>query len=206
MKKSTYIILATVTILASSCVLDKKPLDIISDGVVWEDEDLVNAYLTELYYTNTVAVNETPYPFPENTEWLGPGMGWAFINEIADEATCLWRYNTEMVQGWKSGGITASNPPVHLEWWDQGYKLIRRATIFLDKLQDSKKLDTSFVKTRSAEARFLRAFTYFALVKRYGGVPLITRVQQITDPDDELYPDRNKEQEIYDFPFSLVIS
>lgn len=205
MKKTLYnIFLATATVLASSCtsILDKKPLDIISDGVVWEDESLINSYLTQLYYYNTTAVNETAYTFADVGDWLGPGMGWAFINEIADEAVCLWRYNTEAVIGWKAGGINAANPPVNLEWWDQGYKQIRQCTYFLDNISKSKKLSASFIKTRSAEARFLRAFAYFALVKRYGGVPLITKVQQITDDEKILYPARNKEQEIYDYILS----
>lgn len=200
MKKTIYIILLAVSLLASSCVLDKKPLDMISDGVVWGDKDLVNSYLTELYYSNCVAVNETPYVFPE--VWWGPGMGWAFINEIADESVCLWKFNTEMVPGWKAGGITASSPAVHLEWWDQGYQQIRRATIFLENIQGSKELGSSFIKEKAAEARFLRAFSYFALVKRYGGVPLIDEVQQITDSEEILYPARNTEKEIYDFILS----
>jgi hypothetical protein len=40
------------------------------------------------------------------------------------------------------------------------------------------------------------------LVKRYGGVPLITKVQNLNDPKEELYPARNKESEIYDFIIS----
>lgn len=54
-------------------------------------------------------------------------------------------------------------------------------------------------KTRTAEARFLRAFSYFAMVKRYGGVPLITNAQSIDDPDEELFRARDKEETIYDY-------
>ena len=50
-----------------------------------------------------------------------------------------------------------------------------------------------------AEARFLRAYNYFAMVKRYGGVPLITVPQALDESWEELYPSRNSEQEVYDF-------
>ena len=43
---------------------------------------------------------------------------------------------------------------------------------------------------------------YFSMVKRYGGVPLITKVQATTDPVEELYPRRNSEEEIYNFVLS----
>lgn len=50
-----------------------------------------------------------------------------------------------------------------------------------------------------AEARFIRAFHYFNLVKRLGGVPLITEVQEYDDDLTALQVPRNKEDEIWDF-------
>lgn len=37
------------------------------------------------------------------------------------------------------------------------------------------------------------------MVKRYGGVPLITVPQALDESWEELYPSRNSEQEVYDF-------
>jgi hypothetical protein len=121
---------------------------------------------------------------------------------MADEGVCLWNFHTDMVKGWKAGGISATNVPIYLEWWDNGYRLIRDANYFMEKLSASTTLDKSFIKKRMAEARFIRAFNYFALVKRYGGVPLITKTQKVDDPKEELYPMRDKEKEIYDFIIS----
>ena len=53
-----------------------------------------------------------------------------------------------------------------------------------------------------AEARFLRAFNYFAMVKRYGAVPLITVLQNMDDPKEELYVKRTPEKDVYDFILS----
>jgi hypothetical protein len=46
---------------------------------------------------------------------------------------------------------------------------------------------------------FLRAYCYFALVKRYGGVPIILVPQNPdTTPQEELFPSRNTEKQVYD--------
>ena len=205
MKKTSFIIIASLAILSSACeVLDKKPLNIINDGFVWEDQSLIDAYLANMYYSNCVAVNETPVTFDwtEENFWKGPGCGWAFINEMADEGVCLWNFHTDMVKTWKSGAISASNVPIYLDWWDNGYKLIREANYFMESLSKSEGLDEAYISQRMAEARFIRAFNYFALVKRYGGVPLITKTQSLDDPKEILYPMRDKEQAIYDFILS----
>ena len=67
---------------------------------------------------------------------------------------------------------------------------------FIDNIEDS---PASNAPVRKAEARFLRAFNYFAMVKRYGGVPIITKETSIDAPDEEMYPKRSTEQESYDF-------
>lgn len=204
MKNRLCIIMASTAVLLSSCILDKQPLDIINDSFVWEDQDLVNAYLANMYWSNCVAVNEMPVTFDWTDEnfWKGPGCGWAFINEIADEGVCLWNFHTDVVKTWKAGGISASNVPVYLDWWDNAYRLIRDVNYFMENLSQSKTLEATFINHRMAEARFIRAFNYFAMVKRYGGVPLITKTQSTDDPQDELYPMRKREQDIYDFILS----
>ena len=57
----------------------------------------------------------------------------------------------------------------------------------------------SKAKSFQAEARFLRAFNYFAMVKRYGGVPLITKETPLDAPEADVYPPRNKEKDCWDF-------
>ena len=50
-----------------------------------------------------------------------------------------------------------------------------------------------------AEARYMRAYTYFVLVTRMGGVPMLTEVQEYTNEPLSLARPRNTEAEIYDF-------
>lgn len=69
--------------------------------------------------------------------------------------------------------------------WGKNYEGIRKVNVFLSKIDDvplPKKsnalgTDEAILNTRErmkGEARFLRAFFYFELVKRYGGVPVTT--------------------------------
>jgi hypothetical protein len=45
----------------------------------------------------------------------------------------------------------------------------------------------------------MRAYSYFTMAKRYGGVPIILEAQDPnTTPEDEYFPARNTEQEVYD--------
>lgn len=59
--------------------------------------------------------------------------------------------------------------------WNDYYKIVARANLFLDKIQDLEFSDSDKVDIKAtfmAEARFLRAFAYFDLVRYYGRVPV----------------------------------
>lgn len=196
MKKIWYILLIALTInTACEDVLDKEPLGIISDAVVWNDETLINGYLTEIYGEMVFFVNDlygnsmyTPQFLAKN--WFDMCMT---IN-ICDEATDAWVYS-----GLKYNELTDAGGMYEL--WP--YDLIRRQNVFLQQMEQSN-VSAEFKKQKIAEVRFLRAFTYFSMVKRYGGVPLILKAQNLTDSEDELYPKRNKEVEVYNFVDSEI--
>src|SRR5690606_13256836 len=95
---------------------------------------------------------------------------------------------------YKLGGLNVGGGL--MEWW--GYSAIRKMNEFLERAPSSGYGEDVRIK-RIAEVRFLRAFSYFAMAKRYGGVPLITKVQSLTDSEESLLPIRNKEVEIYNF-------
>ena len=80
-------------------------------------------------------------------------------------------YNTGDAAIYKAGGLSIGGGL--LEWWDHAYVIIRKLNEFLQRLPSSP-IDENLKDQRMAEARFLRAFNYFAMVKRYGAVPLIT--------------------------------
>lgn len=197
MKKYTllFIILGIGIFLACNKeVLNKKPLNIISDNDVWKDPALVNAYLTQIYYDMPWLGNDC------SGNGLGGDAAWNFsdINDVSDESFPQWRdWNPSGAFKYKYGNLNINGGL--LDWW--GYGTIREINQFIQNIPNSA-LNDNVKKSVLAEGRFLRAFCYFALVKRYGGVPLITSVQSESDPQDSLYPARATEQSVYDFIIS----
>jgi starch-binding outer membrane protein, SusD/RagB family len=102
---------------------------------------------------------------------------------------------TSTVQKFNNGSWNAVDNPENV--WGTFYRGIRKANQFLvssDSVNlDQYRLDPSastqaVYKTRlddikrwKYEARFLRAYFYFELVKRYGGVPILTKALSIDD-------------------------
>ena len=79
--------------------------------------------------------------------------------------------------------------------WSEYYKTIRKANIFINNIDvvpykatyvNAKGETQPLNKTLKAEARFIRAYSYFELVKRYGGVPLLGDVVHELGDDMEL--------------------
>ena len=79
----------TLVLLGSSCsddVLDKKPLDIISDATVWNDASLTEQYLTECYAEVGPYLDQS-YLFDNTQVVLQENV----MLGIADEADSRWK-------------------------------------------------------------------------------------------------------------------
>ncbi|WP_455667340.1 RagB/SusD family nutrient uptake outer membrane protein [Phocaeicola sp.] len=80
-----------------------------------------------------------------------------------------------------------------------GYKLIRDINYFLETLPSYESyFSTEQVNTWKGEALFARGFAYFALAKRYGGVPLVNTVLKYPEQSiDDLKVPRSSEEAVY---------
>ncbi len=87
--------------------------------------------------------------------------------------------------------------------WDYtGIRYINRFLEIIDELKAGNKLTDADYKQLYGEAYFLRAWTYYSMVKRYGGVPIIKEVQQLPDNIADVMVPRSTEKETWDFVFS----
>jgi len=78
--------------------------------------------------------------------------------------------------------------------WNKGFAGIYRANLVLQKLEEAEGFSETFTNRTAAEAKFLRAFYYFDLVRLFGDVPLLTTVLS----GDEIYEQtRASKSEIY---------
>ncbi|KAA3439797.1 RagB/SusD family nutrient uptake outer membrane protein [Rufibacter hautae] len=80
-------------------------------------------------------------------------------------------------------------------YWTGQYQGINLANRVLDNVPGIT-MDENLKTRLLAEAKFLRAYHYFNLVRTFGGVPIMSRVP--VDPE-ELNPARNTREEVYAF-------
>ncbi len=185
MKKLIYILTSGLfLVMACQDPFDLTRKDIISEELVFEDENLVNAFLNDLYGRAQFETLGGQSNYNQN-----------LINSFGGEARNFAPWQEPF--GQVIGPVFNEQGAGILNYWP--YQLIREINDFVAKIAESATLDQDFVGVRSAEARFIRAFTYFEMVKRYGGVPLVTKALPITASDDDLFVPRNSEKEVYDF-------
>ena len=192
MKNLKYPFILILFLHATSCedILDKQPLDTISDNLVWNDRQLIESYVADLYF-------ETD--FMERRTVQQTGVSYAMIGSMGGEGRSFGGHH----QPYRSATtpIQASGANVSLDYWK--YNNIRNANYALEQLESRSSLDQAFIDQRSLEIRYLRAYMYFQMVIRYGGVPLITKVQGVeTGEAGTAFVPRDSEQDIYDFIIS----
>ena len=166
--------LVLLSLVLGSCkkdILDIVPLDRVAETAVWTDEALVRAYHTELY-------NSIPH-----------GFGIHMYSKLADEAynsvpngqgPFIYQRNTYNPDN-IGGGNNADNNYIY--YWNRGYQYIRKITTFLEKMAAPDAVQISNKARLIAEAKFLRAFIYFNLIERYGGVPIVTKTYSLGEKE-----------------------
>lgn len=149
------------------------PLDILTTDQVFESKSTITAYLATLY--NNLPVQDFRY------------RGWgADLANYTDESLASSATETTAIPNGTAFGI-----------WP--YQWIRAINDLIDKTPTAKLSDKEKGEL-IGEAKFLRAFYYFGLVKLHGGVPIIKVVQKFTgDNMKDLQVPRNTEKEVYDF-------
>jgi len=105
------------------------------------------------------------------------------INEMATDDN--WSGNTIQprpdITGIAAYNVFAGSLYFNL-FWQNHYLGVTRANIALDFIPDVD-MDENLKTRLLAEARFLRAFFYFDLVRSFGGVPIITSYDELFESD-----------------------
>jgi hypothetical protein len=83
-------------------------------------------------------------------------------------------------------------------YWREGWKLIRDANRLIDNLPNYiGKIEGA--ENWIAEAKFIRAYVYFTMTKRYGGLPVLEHVQDFDPEFENLNVARSSCKDTYDF-------
>lgn len=109
-----------------------------------------------------------------------------YENHVGFDADCL---SDDIIKGhgtdfadynsFNTGQLLASNAAVKGLWSDY-YQGITRANLVLEKVPNGSAVSEAKKNQVTGEAYFLRAYFYFQLVQRYGGVPLVLTTEEST--------------------------
>lgn len=178
-------------VLITSCDdgLDLEPLDRITANDLFSDPEGVKLYLADLY--DRSPIEDLTY-FPISKGGFNYNPGDPNNTGVTSAMLTQWAQHSE------------SNRMVNgdvLNWWNDAFSLIRDVNLFFEIIP-TLEVSEEEKQLLAGEASFIRAFAYFGLVKRYGGVPIFTEPQVFEGDIEVLKVPRNTEEETWDFIMS----
>lgn len=177
------IVTVSAAALISSCQkLDMPPTNIFTPEIIFGSEAGVKSFLATIY--RGLPIEDFKYR-PDQGFKLGANDWENF-------------YNSASVTGEEVGPFGGMDIGGGFGYWPYGD--IRNVNTLIEQLPAySSKLGDAKVKALLGEAHFLRAYFYFGLAKRYGGVPIVTKAQDPGAPLESLQVHRDKEEATWDF-------
>lgn len=183
MKTINKLIMISAIALVSSCQkLDMPPTNIFTPEIIFGSEAGVNSFLATIY--RKLPVEDFKYR-PDQGFKMGANDWENF-------------YNSASVTGEEVGPFGGMDIGGGFGYWP--YDDIRNVNTLIEDLPKYKdKLGEAKANEILGEAHFLRAYYYFGLAKRYGGIPIVTKSQDPGAPLESLQVHRDKEEAVWDF-------
>lgn len=181
----------TIAVILSSCKknLEEHPFSTQAIDQVFNSETGLKEATLGIYQTYTEVWETTWYRFgaaETGQRYAAPGQFgdgfFNFYNEFTNTPT---------------SGANAQLDAI----WAQDYKIISRANIVIANASTAVS-DSSVANIYIAEARALRGFAYFDLVRNFGGVPIIEEQISSLEQTDLIYASRATPEACY----NLIIS
>lgn len=169
MKNIYYIILLTIVCGFTSCdYLDQKPENLKDEEQIWSTRADAEAYLYNIYGYISQATDATVY--------LG----------FADESSCSMI--GVPVRNMIKGNWGPSNNADPFNNWSRGFEGIRKSLIFeknIGRIPDEI-LSQELKKQYVAEAKFLRGWYYWTILRMFGPFPIFEDLMSTTDDFDKI--------------------
>ena len=167
MKKLYLIASILVLFTGISCkkVLDLKPTGSFSSDNVWKDPALIQVFVNQIYKESVFAFKDGGFGWGSQTDELYSNFNWCSENTYA--------------LGQETPDNQSSSFPLNysstLNYWTTLYSTIQKTNLFFQNVGQADTVGKGqAVNNLKGEVHFLRALCYFELLKRFGGVPLIT--------------------------------
>ncbi len=178
--------MATAMLASCADILDKKPLTEISDNDLWSDPALVQSFVNSRY--NQVGCNAAE----------------SMQSSIVDETELCWLRSCEVhnfarVSPTDLGRMNGAWYGWDNRSWSTKWTNISNCNIFFERVDNVTFADESVKTKLMGQVRFIRAFEYWDLIARWGGVPIITKSFTINDQAEIVDQKRNSYKECIDF-------
>ena len=167
-------------------ILDNTPLTEISENDIWNDPALVEAYV--------------------NARYNHVGHGWTETMEssVVDETAHTASRGCEPInQGYVSASDLGRMNGAWYGWdyraWSTEWEQIANCNIFFERIGQVPFEDESYRNQMIGEVRFIRVLTYWDLIRRWGGLPIITKSFTINDQEEILNQTRASYKDCIDF-------
>ena len=182
-----FIFLATAGLLScNKDILDLQPLDSVTEENVWSDPKLVLSFVNRRY------------------DQVGWGWAESWMSSVVDETYLTWSRGCEPItQGYVSpsdlGRMNGAWYGGDNRSWSTIWANIKDCNIFFTNIDKVPFTDETVKKRYIGEVTFIRALMYHDLVSKWGGMPLITQVYDLTNLDEGATLPRNTYKECVDF-------
>lgn len=183
--KILYFILGISMVSMTSCLdMDRTPQNIWTDDDLLSNEAGVQVYMSRLY-------SQMPWEdFKYMAQW-GFGDSYSYLGSFGIEGTG---------EAINRDGICTSFTGENTAWWGKAFTLIREANHFIETFPD---YTSNFGETAASDyigqAYFVRAYAFYQMARRFGGVPLTLQEAQYTgDNAEALEVRRSSEEETWD--------
>lgn len=184
MKLKKYLLLLCLGSFVACTDLDIPPKNIIGDPEIFGTSEGTMSYIARMYST---------LPMEDFRYYYAASGLFNKTDTKYKQQSCL--------TGEALGRDTKGAETESVSYWDGAYSAIRDANVFMETLPEYESSHTADAyKMYLAEARFIRAFIYYSLVKRYGGVPKVDYVVDypatVSIEESKLF--RDSEEAIWD--------
>lgn len=184
MKKIQAILYIFSVVWLMSCVdLDISPKNILTPEDIY-NESGIKAYMAGMY--SRLPMEDFHYDTDAN------GLQAGYFNDL--NVFSFWNSTGEMINR-NNVGLKRHRTG----YWSEGFKIVRQANTLINDLPNYPELSIQSTEW-IAEAKFIRAYVYFQLAKRYGGLPIIEAPQMLdTNDESTLWVARSSHSDTYDF-------
>lgn len=195
MKKALLIL-----ILCATSVSCKDYLDVVPDNVATIEYAFRLRSTAERYLF-------TCYSFMPNLYSPSNSMGLMSGDELWLPYYPFREFNTG---AWEiaMGNQNVNSP--HLDYWNGGYmqsdlwRGIRECNIFLENIMNVESMEESEKLKWAGEAKFLKAYYHFFLLRMYGPIPIVRENIPISASPEEVRVERRPVEEVVDYIVQLL--